>query len=124
MGLAFYNNVLIPIGLLLLMVLAATPLLRWGSPPGATPKKLLAMAAVVGLIVAAAALAAGVHRPLALTVAGLAGFAVVSTAAAWSVDFRARHSQRSWNAPLAALFANRRRYAAYPSTWASSVLWR
>ena len=32
-GLAFYNNVLIPTGLVLLAVVAAVPLIRWGAGP-------------------------------------------------------------------------------------------
>ena len=36
-GLAFYNNVLIPTGLVLLAVVAAVPLIRWGAGPTPRP---------------------------------------------------------------------------------------
>ncbi len=111
-GIAFYNHVLIPVGLILLTAMAATPLLRWGSRPAVAQRKMLALAAVAGAA-AAVAFAAGLRHPLALAVAALAGSTVVSTAAALLLDARARRSQRSWIGLPAALAANRRRYAAY-----------
>ncbi len=38
-GIAFYNHVLIPVGLILLTAMAATPLLRWGSRPAVAQGK-------------------------------------------------------------------------------------
>ena len=112
-GIAFYNDVLIPVGLILLTAMAATPLLRWGNRPAAAQRKMLALAAAAGAIAAAVAFAAGVRHPLALAVAALAGSTVVSTAEALLLDARARRSQRSWLRLPAALAANRRRYAGY-----------
>ncbi len=73
MGLAFYNNVLIPTGLVLLAVVAAVPLIRWGAGPSRGRVRLLAIAAVIGLLVTLAALLCGVRSPIGLAVAGLAG---------------------------------------------------
>ena len=61
-GAAFYNDVLAPIGLLLLAAVAATPLLRWGGPPGGLQKKMLFVAAACGLIAAAVAWLCGQPR--------------------------------------------------------------
>ena len=78
-GLAFYNNVLIPTGLVLLAVVAVVPLIRWGAGPTRDRAGLLAIAAVIGLLVIFAALVCGVRSPIGLAVAGLAGTLVAST---------------------------------------------
>ena len=78
-GLAFYNNVLIPTGLVLLAVVAAVPLLRWGAGPTRERTCLLGMAAFLGLLVALATVVFGVRSPIGLAVAGLAGMLIAST---------------------------------------------
>ena len=78
-GLAFYNNVLIPTGLVLLAVVAAVPLIRWGAGPSRDRVRLLTIAAVIGLLVTLAALACGVRSPIGLAVAGLAGTLLAAT---------------------------------------------
>ncbi len=85
-GLAFYNNVLIPTGLVLLAVVAAVPLLRWGAGPTAPRARLLAVAAAGGLLVALAALLCGVRNPIGLAVACLAGTLLASTFLAIATD--------------------------------------
>jgi cytochrome c-type biogenesis protein CcmF len=78
-GLAFYNNVLIPTGLVLLAVVAAVPLVRWGAGPAGDRKRLLLLAASIGLAVSAIAFALGVHSSVGLAVAGLVAALLVAT---------------------------------------------
>ena len=79
-GLAFYNNVLIPTGLVLLAVVAAVPLLRWGAGPDARANfASWQLPPPSALLVALAALVCGVRSPIGLAVAGLAGMLLAST---------------------------------------------
>ena len=78
-GLAFYNSVLIPTGLVLLVVVAAVPLVRWGVFPTRRQVRLLAITAAAGILIAIAALICGVRSPVGLCVAGLAGALLTST---------------------------------------------
>ena len=120
-GLAFYNNVLIPTGLVLLAVVAAVPLIRWGAGPTRERVRLLAVALVAGLLVALAAPVCGVRGPIGLIVAGLAGVLLASTFLAIAADSRVGQSPRS-SSPngrgrLSGLFAamarHRRSYAGF-----------
>ena len=87
-GLTFYNNVLIPTGLVLLALVAAVPLLRWGAGPTRGQGRLLAVAAGVGLSAILVAIVCGVRSPIGLAVAGLAGTLVASTLLAVLVTLR------------------------------------
>ena len=102
-GMAFYNNVLIPTGLVLLAVVAAVPLIRWGAGPTRGRVGLLAMAAIIGLLITLAALACGVHSPVGLAVAGLVGALLASTLLAVLITLRRdeRTSRRSVMSALA-----------------------
>lgn len=93
-GPAFYNNALIPIGLLLLATTAAAPLLRWGKPPTRGQQKALAVSAGVGIAAAATVLALGVRNPVGLAVAGLAAAALTALAGAIAMDYRLPGSRR------------------------------
>lgn len=111
-GSAFYNNVLIPTGLLLLLLIGALPLVRWGAaPPAATQKLLLAAAALA--VAVGVALACGVRHPLALAVAALVGPALATPVAALLADARRWQSDALWRRPLRVLAANRRQYAGF-----------
>lgn len=112
-GPEFYNNVLPPIGLSLLAMTAAVPLLRWGAPPTASGRRLLAVCLVVSLTVSAFGFIAGVRQPLALAVAGLAAFAVATLLAAGWQYVRRYPSRIRWNELLSTLSSSRRKYAAY-----------
>jgi len=112
-GPSFYNQVLIPTGLTLLLTTALAPLLRWGRGPSEAQKKWLIGAACAGGLAAAAAVVCGVEHPLGWAVAGLAGLALAALAGAWIVDGtqgktppfgRFRHSP--WR-------AGRRQYAGF-----------
>jgi cytochrome c-type biogenesis protein CcmF len=78
-GLAFYNNVLIPTGLVLLAVVAAVPLLRWGAGPARDRARLLMWTAGAGAFAAAMAFLIGVQSIVGLLVAGLVTALVTAT---------------------------------------------
>ncbi|MCU0961355.1 MAG: cytochrome c biogenesis protein CcsA [Pirellulaceae bacterium] len=111
-GPAYFNNVLTPIGLLLLCTSGATPLLRWGRAPSRRQVRLLAVSLCAGLAAALAAGLSGERNSVVLTVLGCAAFAASALGAAVWLDAR-RHG-----APLPAAFAavvrlRRPQYAGY-----------
>ncbi len=112
-GAAFYNNVLIPTGLLLLATIAAAPLLKWGDvPPQGQRKALLFSTAAAGIGIVAA-FAMGVHNPIALAVAGLAAGAPIAWTAAWILDARRKEGDSLWFGLWRTIRENRRRYAGF-----------
>ena len=86
LGVAFYNNVLIPTGLLLMATMAAAPLLRWGKSPLHGQKNMLWMTMAAAGGAAMVAFACGVRSPLALAVATLAAAAAVALIGALILD--------------------------------------
>ena len=112
-GPAFYNAVLIPVGLTLLLTTALAPLLRWGQGPSDVQKKWLIGSSCAGGAALAAAALLGVRHPVGLAVAGLAALAVVAFAGAVLVDGTRRDSVRTVRGLLAALRRGRRQYAGF-----------
>ena len=94
-GPAFYNNVLPPIGLSLLAMTAAVPLLKWGAPPTARGRRLLAICLLISLVVTALSFILGVRHPLVLLVVGLAALAPFTLLAAGWQSVRERNSRRA-----------------------------
>jgi cytochrome c-type biogenesis protein CcmF len=82
----FYNHVLIPLGLLLLVATSAVPLLRWGEGPGPVQARVLKYCLLIGLAAAAVAYGLGVRHYLALAVTGLATVAVAALVAGVFLD--------------------------------------
>ena len=89
-GPAFYNNVLIPTGLVLLATTAMAPLLRWGASPSRMQRRGLLLAAAVATIAAAVAFLLGYRHPLGLAVVWLAALAVMALLTAVIMDARRR----------------------------------
>lgn len=85
-GPPFYNQVLIPTGLTLLLTTALAPLLRWGQGPSAMQRKWLIASAFAGGLGMAAAVAYGVEHPLGIAVSGIAALAPATLAGAWILD--------------------------------------
>jgi cytochrome c-type biogenesis protein CcmF len=112
-GPAFYNNVLSPIGLTLLAMTAAVPLLQWGSPPRLQERRLLVLSLLTGVMFAAAAFVAGARHPLALAFPALAGFTAAAFAAAFLLEARRRDARFRWRGLWSALRNGRPKYAAY-----------
>jgi cytochrome c-type biogenesis protein CcmF len=112
-GPAFYNNVLPPIGLSLLAMTAAVPLLKWGAPPTARGRRLFAICLLISLVVTALSFILGVRHPLMLIVVGLAALAPSTLLAAGWQGVRGRESRWRWNELLSMSSSGRRKYAAY-----------
>jgi len=112
-GEGFYNNVLIPTGLLLLAAMAAAPLLRWGAPPEKRQWQTLALAAGGGVAIAALAWFSGLRHPLEIVVAGLAAATVATLLGAWILDARKGSAKILWLDLLKSLRNRRRSYAGY-----------
>jgi len=112
-GPAFYNGVLTPVGLTLLLTTALAPLLRWGRGPGSARTRWLIGSSCVGGAVLIATAVAGVRHPIALAVAGLAGLAVVAFAGAARLDAPRRDSVRTVRGMWLAWRAGRRQYAGF-----------
>jgi cytochrome c-type biogenesis protein CcmF len=112
-GPAFYNNVLLPIGLMLLAMTAVVPLIQWGAPPTYAGRRLLTVCVVISLVVVVAVLIIGVRHPVALAVSGLATLSVTALTAAWLHEAWRRESLAGWRQLIDALRNGRRKYAAY-----------
>jgi cytochrome c-type biogenesis protein CcmF len=81
-GPAFYNGVLMPVGVLLLVTISLVPLLPWGRPPAREQKRAIRFCLAGGAVAVAAAMVGGVRHPLGLAVAVAAAVTVLSLAAA------------------------------------------
>lgn len=115
-GPPFYNNALLPIGLLLLVATALAPLLRWGETPGQQAKRLLLGAAVAGGLVAciASILATGTGgHAISIAVTGIVAFALAVLVSSLIVDAR-RRSPENWRLGLLECLGERRsQYAGF-----------
>jgi cytochrome c-type biogenesis protein CcmF len=112
-GPAFYNNVLIPTGLLLLGVMALAPVLQWGRKPSEAQRNVLYIS--VGLAIAAAlvGLAFGLRNPVALAVATMVTIAVSALIGSALLDAQ-RRAEIDPRLPLVrAIRGNRRQYAGF-----------
>ncbi len=112
-GPAFYNQVMMPTGLVLLLVTAAAPLLRWGGPPTAAQRRALAGAALMGALGAGCGLLFGLRHPVALAVAGLATFAVAAFMWSMVIEARRRVPGRIVRGIVSTLLLQRRQYAGF-----------
>jgi cytochrome c-type biogenesis protein CcmF len=112
-GIAFYNNILIPTGLVLLATTAAAPLLRWGAAPQPAQRRALFIATGAGGVAAVLALAIGRRHPIELAVAWLAAAAAVALAGALLLDVRRPGSRGPVKRLWETLRAGRRQYAGY-----------
>jgi cytochrome c-type biogenesis protein CcmF len=112
-GAPFYNNVLIPTGLLLLVTTAAAPLLKWGAPPGAGERRMLLLSGTVAVAAPVWAFALGVRNPVALAVAWSASFAGIALLGRFALDAARRHHGKPWLRLLTTLRDSRRQYAGF-----------
>ncbi len=113
-GPAFYNNVLMPIGLLLLVTTAVVPLLRWGTAPRKREQMALLMCGLLAAVGGGGVAAAfGLRHPVAITVAISTVLVVLTTAAGFLLDIRRRSAMSLPLATWSALRTNRRQYAGY-----------
>lgn len=97
LGAGFYNSVLIPTGMVLLLTTAPVPLLRWGKPPSSSQRHALLLASLAAILAAGCAWLLGIRDSAALVVVALAALALAALMAAAVLDARqlvASHSRR------------------------------
>ena len=111
-GPAFYNSVLIPTGLVVLLTAATAPLMRWGEAPLPQQRRWLVAAAGAGVGAAVWAAARG-SQPLFVAVIALAALAVVALCGALVLDIRRIDASESSPRLLLALGRSRRQYAGF-----------
>ena len=112
-GQAFYNNALIPTGLLLLLTTALAPLTRWGKPPSARQWRMLRYAFAVAVVVAVLAVVRGGLHPLEIGVASCAGLAAAAFFGGLLLDVRRRKPSPFWQAAWQTIRVGRRQHAAF-----------
>jgi cytochrome c-type biogenesis protein CcmF len=115
-GAVFFNQVIVPIGLVLLLLTGIGPLFAWRRTSNASLKRNFATPVVIALLVALVALASGVGGFYALTSISLCGFVLASVGVEFHRGTLARMSSSS-ESYLLALFRlaskGRRRYGGY-----------
>ena len=116
-GTEFYNNALIPSGLLIMLASGAAPLLRWGAVPNARQAKTLRASLAAACVVSLASLIDGGRqplwaKPLWAAVCGLFAFSLAAFFGAWFLDAR-RSTGTMWYRLLMPLRTQRRQYAGF-----------
>lgn len=112
-GPEFYNNALVPVGLALVAMTAAVPLLRWGEGPSPMQRRILYACLGGGITSGAVAYGLGVQHFISLTVTGLAVVASGAFLGALLIDARRRVPDSHWRGLLSALREGRRQYAGF-----------
>jgi cytochrome c-type biogenesis protein CcmF len=94
LGMAFYNNALIPTAFFVLLLMGAAPLVPWGRSPSQPQLRWLCGAISIGCLAAVASCGWGVRDPIWFAVNGLAVFSVATLAGAlWLDASRRRHGR-------------------------------
>jgi cytochrome c-type biogenesis protein CcmF len=112
-GPAFYNNMLIPTGLLLLGLMALAPLLQWGRPPDLMKRAVLFSCFGLGIGAAAVGFGFGLRNPIALAVTAMAAVAVSAVLGSLLLDARRRAAIDPRRPVVRAIHGNRRQYAGF-----------
>ncbi len=112
-GPPFYNYVLIPTGLLVLLATALAPLLRWGAAPNTAEKRMLFGSAVAGVLALLAAIAWGVRHFVSITVTGIIVFAITAFVSSLFLDVLRRSPDNYWSSLLRCLREKRSHYAGF-----------
>ncbi|MBI3466582.1 MAG: heme lyase CcmF/NrfE family subunit [Planctomycetes bacterium] len=112
-GPAFYNNVLIPTGLLLLAAMGLAPVLRWGNPPTPTQRHVLLLSAGLAVLAAVMGFVFGLRHPIALAVVALATLAASALVGTLVLDAHHKGDTNPLLALLLAIRNRRRQYAGF-----------
>ena len=112
-GAPFYNNVLIPVALIILAMTALAPLLRWRKPPTRPQKRAIGIASVTALLIVAAAWGFGERHPITLAIFGLGSLVPVSLAAAVWLDIGTHGGWSRWQMIVHKLRTKRPQYAGF-----------
>jgi cytochrome c-type biogenesis protein CcmF len=112
----YYNRVNIPIALFLLFLTGVGPLIAWRKSSLASLRRAFGLPTIAGLLVIAALIAAGVHKPEALIAFGFCGFVATSIVAEFWKGSRAIQAKERLPLARAAFeltWRNTRRYGGY-----------
>lgn len=112
-GPSFYNNVLMPVGILLLGATALVPLVRWGSAPRQVEWTGIKVSLLLACICTGMAAYFGVRHPVALAVTGLSLLVGGTTLTSFIFDSRRQGEAEGWLGSFSALRKHRRKYGAY-----------
>jgi cytochrome c-type biogenesis protein CcmF len=114
-GPEFYNNAMLPVGVVLLITTASAPLLCWGSSIKPVARKALWIALGVAVLSVVIAFSLGMRRIMALTVTGSAVFAAAVVIAAVFVDSLSisPSATSQWKKIFSVFGVYRRRYAGF-----------
>jgi cytochrome c-type biogenesis protein CcmF len=112
-GAPFYNNVLMPLALVLLATTSTVPLLRWGDAPSAKQRRALLVCLGVAVAAAIAAYACGMRHPVSIGVAALSTMTVAVFVTALWQDARRREPGKTPLGAYRVLGESRRQYAGY-----------
>jgi len=112
-GPPFYNYVLIPTGLLVLMATALAPLLRWGASPSATEKRMLFGSAAASGFAMLAAVGWGVKHFVSITVIGIVVFAIIALVSSLCFDVLRRYPNNYWESLRRCMREKRNLYTGF-----------
>ncbi len=115
-GAEFFNTVFIPIGLLLLFLMGAAPLLSWGATSFSNLKRLFIPPLIGALVAIGICLALDIQQPAVLVAFALAAFAIVGALGEFYRGVQARKQRFGESLPVAlnSLFQrHQRRYGGY-----------
>jgi cytochrome c-type biogenesis protein CcmF len=110
---AFYNRLLVPVGLSLLAVTAVVPLLRWGEAPARDQRRILAICLVLSIVAITAAPVMGARHYIWLILTGIVVLTVSSLLGAVLLEARRREPQVLWLGICRILGDCRPQYAGY-----------
>jgi cytochrome c-type biogenesis protein CcmF len=115
-GPPFFDHVVAPLGLLLLLLMGVGPLLAWRRASPASLRRDLLAPGAAGVLLGLALLAAGVRAPGAVLTFALIGFVAGTIAFEFGRGIRLRRAHGGGSvvpAVLALVAGNRRRYGGY-----------
>jgi cytochrome c-type biogenesis protein CcmF len=115
-GAPFFNQVNVPLGLLLLLLTGVGPLIAWRRASVSNLKRQFAAPALAGVAVGALLFALGMRNAYALVSYTLAGFVLATIAQEFAKGVGARHRMYGESLPMALVrlvARNRRRYGGY-----------
>ena len=115
-GPPFFNRVMVPIGLTLLLITGICPLIAWRKATGRNFRQNLLTPLVVSLVGCAVLFLAGMRHVYALLTFTISIFVVATIVMEFLKGVLARHSIKSESFPVALarlVWANKRRYGGY-----------
>ncbi len=115
-GPPFFNRVMVPIGLTLLLITGICPLIAWRKATGRNFRQNLLTPLVVSLVGSAVLFLAGMRHVYALLTFTISIFVVATIVMEFLKGVLARHSIKSESFPVALarlVWANKRRYGGY-----------